>query len=151
MKDLLTGKGGRPFLLLLLVVFFVGISGRLMLSTEARETVPITLTVRSYPEDALLLSHLPLKAGNAKLDDVPVTVTALSVSPAMRVRVLPEGGVISYPSVLTAELSATLVLEGEIREGHFYSSGIYLPVGKEAVLSTEGFTLSVRIFHAEKG
>lgn len=141
---------GRLFLLLLLTVFFVGITGRLLLSEQKATTVSLTLTIRSSAEELAVLEHLPLQARDATLDGIPVHILSLSVRPALRTELRPEGGAVTYPSALTARLYATVSLEGEIREGHFFAKGIYLPVGKEATLSSDSFFLTVCLLQVEK-
>lgn len=144
-------KNSRFFLLLLLSVFFLGVSGRLLFSEERNESVSLTLSVRSLPEDSLLFERFPLSASGVTLDGVPVSVLSLSVAPAMRSELRPTGGASYYPSRLTSCLSATLVLEGEMREGHFFSNGIYLPVGKEVTLRSDSFILSVSVLAIKTG
>ncbi len=145
MRGLLFARKNRLFLLLLLTVFFVGVSGRLLFSTTKAETVRLTLSVRSAPEDSLLFEGFPFSVSGATLDGIPVTVTDVSVLPARRRETVADEGVKEYPSRLTKELYATLTLEGEERDGHFFAGGVYLPMGKEALLRTDGFVLTVRV------
>lgn len=150
-KNLFLEKKNRLFLLLLLSVFFVGVSGRILLEEPKRETVSVTLTVRTAPEDALLLSHLPKETEGATLDGIPVTAVALSLHPALRNRFLPEGGVSRYESRLFSEAELTVRLEGEERDGRLFAEGLYFPIGKSAVLETRDFMLSVRITEIKMG
>jgi hypothetical protein len=145
MSAFFSQKKNRLFLLLLLGVFFVGVAGRLLFSDTKAHTVTLTLSVRSFPEDNLLFEGFPFSASDATLDGVPVTVTSLSVLPATRTETAVGEGVKEYPSRLTKQLYATLRLEGEERDGHFFVGGVYLPVGKETLLRTDGFVLTVRV------
>lgn len=145
MRSFFSQKKNRLFLLLLLAVFFVGVAGRLLFSDTKTEAVPLTLSVRSLPEDGLLFDGFPFSVSGATLDGVPVTVTHLSVSPTRRTETVAGKGVKEYPSRLTKQLYATLTLEGEERDGHFFVGGVYLPIGKEALLRTDGFVLTVRV------
>ena len=137
---------GRLFLLSLLVVFFLGCAGRLLLREPPAPTVLLTVTVCSYPEENILCASLPKGMGNATFDGIPVRIEGLSVSPYMQTECKEKGGAVSYPSALYSRLSATLLLEGELRDGHFFSDGMYLPVGKEGELKTDAFVIKTRIF-----
>lgn len=141
----------RLFLLLLLCVFFVGVSGRLLLKETPNEPARVVLTVRTSPEDALLLSHLPEETEGATLDGLPVTVTAFTLRPAMRTRLLPDGGAVRYSSRLYSEAEFALHLEGEERAGRLFVGGLYFPIGKTAVLETRDFSLSVRVTEIKMG
>ena len=145
MKEMIFGKKNRLFLLLLLTVFFIGVSGRLLCKVPPRETATFLLTVRSSAEDALVLSHLSTELSHATLDGIPTKISLLTVRAAERTRVLPSGGVTQYRSQLFSEAEMTLLLEGELREGRLFANGAYLPLGKSAVLETLDFVLTVRI------
>ncbi|MBO5755185.1 MAG: hypothetical protein J6R89_03900 [Clostridia bacterium] len=151
MKQTLWSKKNRLFLLLLLAVFFVGVSGRLLCKKPTRDPVPFRLTVRTSSEDALLLSHLSAEQGEATLDGIPVSLSALTVSPSLRTRLLPEGAVARYESRLFSEAEMALLLEGELREGRLFAEGVYLPLGKSVVLETLDFVLTVRIMEIKTG
>ena len=151
MKNFFSEKKNRLFLLLLLSVFFVGVSGRILLEEPPKETVFVTLTARTAPEDALLLSHLSKVTEGATLDGIPVTVTALTLRPAMRDRFLPEGGFTRYESRLFSQAELTLALEGEERGGRLFADGRYLPIGKNAVLETRDFVLTVCVTEIKMG
>ena len=145
MKKMIFGKKNRLFLLLLLTVFFVGVSGRLLCKAPPRETAAFLLTVRSSAEDALVLSHLSTEPTDATLDGIPAKISLLTVRAAERTRVLPSGGVTQYRSQLFSEVEITLLLEGELREGRLFANGLYLPLGKRAVLESPNFIITVGV------
>ena len=150
MKIHFTRRKNRLFLLFLLTVFLAGMTGRLLLSDAPQESHAVTLTVRSHPEDAYFLSFLPTSETDATLDGFPVTILTRAVRPATRTRLLPEGGTRQYTSLLFSEAEFSLRLEGEERDGRFFTDGIYLPLGKECSLATRDFILTVRILEIKR-
>ena len=140
----------RLFPFLLAVVFVLGCAGRLLLRPSPAPTVPLSLTVCSFPEDNALCRALPLKEQSARLDGLAAHITEAHISPHTLTEIKDGPQTVSYPSALTSVVTLRLSLTGEIRDGHFFAEGVYLPVGKEMVLRTDAFWLRCRILDVRK-
>ncbi len=125
-------------LLLLLSVLALSLLGYFF-TKEERERLPLTLTLRAEGCDVLLCEALTAPAFEAALDGYPCTVLSHTVTPH---RKRSEGGTL-YPSRLLFDVTFTVSLEGETRDGVLYGGENFLSVGKRAVLSSAYFEGSV--------
>ncbi len=124
--------------LLLLSVLALSLLGYFF-TREERERLPLTLTLRAEGCDALLCEALTAPAFEAALDGYPCAVLSHTVTPHLK---RGEGGV-PYPSRLLFDVTFTVTLEGEARDGVPYGGENFLSVGKRGVLSSAYFEGSV--------
>ena len=102
---------------------------------EKSVPLPLTVTLRAEACDPLLIRALPDAPLTAMLDGYPCQILSRTVTPHKKRTA--DGK--EYPSRLLYDVSYTVRLEAEEREGVLYGGEKLLTVGKSALLSCDFF------------
>lgn len=141
----------RYYLFFLAAVFLAGSLGKILVSPHA-ETIPLSVTVRTEPIDNALADAITAVLARNSFSDSTLDGIPMTGLKGERMDCLLEGEKGErYKSRLLSSYRFTMQARGEIREGHFFSHGVYLPVGKRMLLENAHFSVYVRIFQVERG